>query len=61
MPQIKMQAEFYIPNEEFEQGIEKALKNNPNFALVVRCKDCAFWTYEGVGSSTLKRFGSCAK
>ena len=28
---------------------------------VVRCKDCSFWTYEGVGSSTLKRFGSCAK
>lgn len=28
---------------------------------VVRCKDCAFWTYEGVGSSTLKRFGSCEK
>lgn len=28
---------------------------------VVRCKDCTFWTYEGVGSSTLKRFGRCAK
>lgn len=28
---------------------------------VVRCKDCAFYIYEGVGSSTLKRFGRCAK
>ena len=28
---------------------------------VVRCKDCTFWTYEGIGSSTMKRFGSCAK
>ncbi len=28
---------------------------------IVRCKDCVFWTYEGVGSSTLKRFGRCAK
>ena len=40
MPQIKIQTEFYIPDEELEQGIEKALKNNPDLTLVVRCKDC---------------------
>lgn len=28
---------------------------------VVRCKDCSFWTYEGVGFSTLKLFGRCKK
>ena len=30
-------------------------------ALVVRCKDCAYWDYQGVGSSSLKRFGGCKK
>ena len=40
MPQIKVQSEFYVPDEEFERSIEKALKNNPNLVFVVRCKDC---------------------
>jgi hypothetical protein len=40
MPQIKMESEFYIPDEEFERIIEEAIKNNPDFVLVVRCKDC---------------------
>ena len=43
MPQIKMQTEFYISDEEFEQGIEKSLKNNPDFVLAVRCKDCKYY------------------
>lgn len=46
----------------FTAGIQQAVDELPTADVVeVRCKDCAFWTYEGVGSSTLKRFGSCAK
>lgn len=40
MPKIKMQTEFDVPDDVFEQGIENAIKNNPDYVLVVRCKDC---------------------
>lgn len=47
----------------YSETIEKVLKQTPTVDAVevVRCKECSFWTYEGVGSSTLKRFGRCAK
>lgn len=58
-----------MPNEsgyEFLRGIATAIteiEDSPavDAMEVVRCKDCAFYIYEGVGSSTLKRFGRCAK
>ena len=43
-----------------KMAVNAVVDNCPGFEIV-RCKDCAFWTYEGVGSSTLKRFGSCAR
>lgn len=41
MPKIKMQTEFDVPDDVFEQSVEKAIKNNPDYVLVVRCKVCA--------------------
>ena len=54
--EMNMLADFYCE-------VIKEITKRPTVDAVevVRCKDCTFWTYEGVGSSTLKRFGRCAK
>ena len=46
MAKIKIQTEFDVPDECFEQSVEKALKNNPDFVLVTRCNDCKKWEYD---------------
>lgn len=46
MPKIKMQTEFDVPDDVFEQSVEKAIKNNSDYVLVVRCKDCKHWHEE---------------
>ena len=40
MPKIKMQTEFDVPDDVFERSVENAIKNNPDYVLVVRCKNC---------------------
>lgn len=37
---INLPAEVEIDNETFENAIDKSIMSNPDFALVVRCKDC---------------------
>ena len=56
-------AESLFADPILKMAVNAVLNKTPKVDAVevVRCKDCAFWTYEGVGSSTLKRFGSCAK
>ena len=60
----EMQAQFReMSGREAYTAFIIALNDAPTIDAVpvTRCKDCSFWTYEGVGSSTLMRFGSCAK
>ena len=38
-----------------------SFKDRTKYVEVVRCKDCAYWDYQGVGSSSLKRYGGCKK
>ena len=42
MPKIKMQTEFDVPDDVFEQSVERAIKNNPDYVLVVRCRYCVY-------------------
>ena len=58
MPKIKMQTEFDVPDDVFEQSVEKAIKNNSDYVLVVRCKDCKHWHHigDGTGDCTNVRF-----
>ena len=43
--------EFDVSSEEIEKSIEKSidkwLKENPDYVLVVRCKDCKCFNYAG--------------
>lgn len=43
--------------------VRKEIETAPTVEAVevVRCKDCAYWDYQGVGSSSLKRYGGCKK
>ena len=43
MPKFKMQTEFDVPDDVFERSVENAIKNNPDYVLVVRCKDCKWY------------------
>ena len=43
MPKIKMQTELDVPDDVFERSVENAIKNNPDYVLVVRCKDCKWY------------------
>ena len=42
MATIKAQMELDVTEEQFSEAVERAFKNNPNFVLVVRCKDCKY-------------------
>ena len=55
--------QYYMGYQDALDNVEVIIENQPTVDAVevVRCKDCTFWTYEGIGSSTMKRFGSCAK
>ena len=44
---IKTEYEFEISDTEFNTAIQKALKNNPDFVLVTRCKDCKWFNKIG--------------
>ena len=39
----KIHTEFDIPDEIFGQCVENAIKKNPDYVLVVRCKDCKYY------------------
>lgn len=36
-----------LDDTKFEEAIVKALKNNPDFVMVTRCKDCKWWNEIG--------------
>lgn len=38
-----------------------SFEDRTKYAKVVRCEECAFWVYQSVGSSSLKRYGGCKK
>jgi len=42
MPDIEIHTQFHIPDEEFEQAINKAIENHPDYMLVVHCGSCKF-------------------
>lgn len=44
---IKTQFEFEIPDEQMGETVAKALKDNPDFTLVTRCKDCKWFNTSG--------------
>ena len=54
MATIKAQIELDVTDEQFSEAVERTLKNNPDFVLVVRCKDCKYWEHmeDGMGDCT---------
>lgn len=48
-------------NEDRQERDCYQFQAKTNCVKAVRCKDCVFWDYQGVGSSSLKRFGGCKK
>lgn len=47
MAYFEIPIKFEVSDEQLEQAIEKAMKSNPDYVAVVRCKNCKWFNKEG--------------